>query len=186
MRPIWVDELTTATHTEALFLSAKKPTFEPTNPSQSVARSCTPSRTPRWRAVRTSQNATARDDPTRAATTLSYLRSVPSGAPADGQDWGQLSGPRSRLARLRYSTDTDGLHLRTPTRVSPRFCLTVPDCRPHRRPSARSALRQRVLERDCSDEVSMVAPWTVPCPDLRDRQTWSGEHVIDPHQRRKE
>jgi hypothetical protein len=74
VKQAWIDELSTATHTEALFLSAKKPTFEPTNPSQSVARNCTPSRTPRWRAVRTSQNATARDDPTRAATTLSYLR----------------------------------------------------------------------------------------------------------------
>ena len=39
MRTTWIDELTTATHTEALSVSAKKPTFEPTNPSQSVARS---------------------------------------------------------------------------------------------------------------------------------------------------
>jgi len=74
VRPIWVDELTTATHTEALSLSAKKPTFEPTNPSQSVARSCTPLQTTRGTAFWTSQNATMRDDPTRPATLLSYLR----------------------------------------------------------------------------------------------------------------
>ena len=74
VRPISVDELTAATHTKALFLSAKKPTFEPTNPSQSVACSRTLLRTPRWKAVRTSQNATTRNDTTRAATTLSYLR----------------------------------------------------------------------------------------------------------------
>jgi hypothetical protein len=53
---------------------AKKPTFEPTNPSQSVARSCTPLRTNRWKAVWTGQSATARDDLKRAATVLSYLR----------------------------------------------------------------------------------------------------------------
>jgi hypothetical protein len=51
-----------------------KPTFEPTNPSQSVARSRTPLRTTRWTALRTGQNATVRDDPTRPATVLSYLR----------------------------------------------------------------------------------------------------------------
>jgi hypothetical protein len=72
VRRIWVDELTTVTHIEALFLSAKKPTFEPTNPSQSVARSCTPLRKNRGTAFWTSQNATMRDDPTRPATLWSY------------------------------------------------------------------------------------------------------------------
>ena len=52
---------------------AKKPTFEPTNPSQSVARSCTPFQTAPD-AFWTGQNATARDNLTRPATVLSYLR----------------------------------------------------------------------------------------------------------------
>src|ERR1035438_3996673 len=48
---------------------AKKPTFEPTNPSQSVARSCTLLRKNRGTTIWTRRNATARDNLTRAATT---------------------------------------------------------------------------------------------------------------------
>ena len=53
---------------------AKKPTFEPTNPSQDVARSCTLLRKNRGTTIWTRRNATARDNLTRAATLWSYLR----------------------------------------------------------------------------------------------------------------
>jgi len=74
VRPIRVDERLLPPHLFRPVPSAKKPTFEPTNPSQSVARSCTPLQTTRGTAFWTSQNATMRDDPTRPATLLSYLR----------------------------------------------------------------------------------------------------------------
>jgi hypothetical protein len=109
VRPIWIDELTTATHTEALSLSAKKPTFEPTNPSQSVARSCTPLQTTRGTAFWTSQNATMRD-----ATDQKVGDSSSSGRASKGPGSGLLEprGAGGRFARpyknpYRYRDELD-------------------------------------------------------------------------------
>jgi hypothetical protein len=66
--------LSVATPRTAPSTANRKPTFEPTNPSQSVAGSRTPCQATRWTAAWTSQNATVRDDPTRPTTVLSYLR----------------------------------------------------------------------------------------------------------------
>ena len=74
VRPIRVDERLLPPHLFRPVPSAKKPTFEPTNPSQSVARSCTPFHTAPDASPWTGQNATARDNLTRAATLWSYLR----------------------------------------------------------------------------------------------------------------
>jgi hypothetical protein len=74
VRPIRVDERLLPPHLFRPVPSAKKPTFEPTNPSQDVARSCTPLRKNRGTTIWTRRNATARHDLTRAATVLSYLR----------------------------------------------------------------------------------------------------------------
>ena len=91
MRPIWIDELTTATHTEALSLSAKKPTFEPTNPSQSVARSCTPLQTTRGTAV---LDEPERDDAGRFDTTCDTTE-----LPTDQKVGDSSSSERAELGR---------------------------------------------------------------------------------------
>jgi hypothetical protein len=75
--------LSVATPRAAPSTANRKPTFEPTNPSQSVARSRTPCQATRWTAAWTSQNATVRDDPTRPALRIRRLGiRVPPSAPA--------------------------------------------------------------------------------------------------------
>ena len=77
-------------------LPTRKPTFEPTKPSQSVARSRTSSQTTDWAFSWTSQNAPARDNVTRPATVLSYLavRRIEGSSPfaSTRKSWSQQCG----------------------------------------------------------------------------------------------